>query len=85
MFLKNRILFFFLGQEKEQRTYLIIQVLYWRNTFGWSKIRPTIALWIRLCLASCRPAQGSSPKHTIFTFIIYSQNCAIFVMRKEWK
>ena len=37
-----------------------------------------IAQWIRLRLPSCRP--GSSPKHTIYAFIIYSQICAIFVM-----
>ena len=30
-------------------------------------------------------APGSSPKHAIYAFIIYSQICAIFVMWKEWK
>ena len=31
------------------------------------------------------PPPGLSPKHTIYTFVIYSQFCAIFVVCKEWK
>ena len=31
--------------------------------------KDVIAQWISLCLPSCRP--GSSPKHTIYAFIIY--------------
>ena len=42
-----------------------------------------IAQWICLRLPSCNP--GSSPKHTIYTFIIFSRICAKFVMWKERK
>ena len=39
-----------------------------------------IAQWIPLRLSfSCRGFEGSSPKHTVYDFIIYSQICAIFV------
>ena len=38
-----------------------------------------IAQWIRLC-AYHLAALGSSPKHTIYTFIIYGQICVIFVV-----
>ena len=41
-----------------------------------------IAQWIRLHLPFCHP--GSSPKHIIYAFIIYSI-CVIFVMWKEQK
>ena len=51
-----------------------------QNKFCWRGA--TIAQRIRLRVPSCSP--GSSPKHTIYTFFIYS-NCAIFVMWKERK
>ena len=35
-----------------------------------------IAQWIHLCIPSA--TRGSSPKHTIYAFIIYSQIC-------QWK
>ena len=41
------------------------------------------AQWIRLRLPSCHP--GSSPKHTIYAFIIYRQICAVFVSWKQRK
>ena len=45
-----------------------------------------IAKWIHVHLLSCYPATpGSSPKHDIYAFIIYSQICAIFVLWKEQK
>ena len=40
-----------------------------------------IAQWICLLLPSCCPA--SSPKHVIYTFIIYSQICAILSCEKN--
>ena len=40
------------------------------------------AQWIHLRLSSAVP--GLSPKHTIYTFIIYSETCAIFVFAL-WK
>ena len=36
-----------------------------------------IAQWIRPAFHPA--AQGSTPKHAVYTFIIYSQICAIFV------
>ena len=69
-----------LGSDRARKPFLQIKLEGWKINRG----GVVIAQWTRLHLPSCRPL-GSSPKRTIYPFIIYSQICVIVVVWKTTK